>query len=373
MSQFNPFSISDYTGSEYFCDRKEETEKIISALFNSRNVTVISIRRLGKTVLIKHVLHKLPKNKNYRLLYFDILPSENLNDFISIFSNAIIKDIKNNKNFLAKISKLISSLQGKLVFDDVTGIPSLEVSISDEKEREISLKKIFEYLANQKEKYIIAIDEFQQIVNYPEKNVEAILRTHIQHQHKDNFIFSGSSNHIINSMFSSYGRPFYQSADLLELKRLDTNIYAKFIRKHFNKHDKEIDLKLIKEQIEYYKNHTFYVQYFFNRLFERTAKEISLEDFNSCSTEILKEKEYVFYSFRNLLSSLQFDLMIAIAKESGVKQINSGKFLSTYGFSQPSSVNSAAKILLEKEMIYYENGKYQIYDVFFEKWLAKTF
>ncbi len=371
--EFNPFPVLDYISPEYFCDRKNETKDVISAFSSGRNVTLISVRRLGKTVLLKHILHKLSRRRGIRVLYIDILPTENLSDFIKTFSEAIINDEKENRGFLEKISKLITAIRGKLVFDDLSGVPSVEVSLKNEQEGELSIQKIFEYLAAQKEKYIIAIDEFQQITEYPEKNVEAILRTNIQHQHKDNFIFSGSSKHTLTSIFSDYGKPFYQSSDILELGRIKTAVYARFIKKHFEKASKEIEIELIKKQIEIYHNHTFYVQYFFNRLFEKIGSKADEEDFDFVAKLILMEREYVFYNYRNLLSSLQYNVMVAIAKEGGVAQINSGKFLSKYKLSQPSSVTSAVKSLIEKEMIYFEDGKYQIYDVYFEKWLRKMY
>ena len=369
----NPFPLMDYVSPEYFCDREIETEKIISALKNGRNVTLVSVRRLGKTALLKHVLKKVSKNKSTRVLYLDILPTENLAGFIKTFSDAILKDEKSNGRFLTKVSKLLSGIKGKLVFDDVTGVPSVEVTVDDEKSGELSIQTIFEYLAEQKEKYIIVIDEFQQITNYPEKNVEAILRTQIQHQHKDSFVFSGSSKHTLISMFSDYGKPFYQSSDLLELGRIDKKVYSKFIKKQFKKRNKEIDTAYIDQQIDNFCNHTFYVQYFFNRLFEKAGSVITQADINLVAEVIVKEREYVFYNYRNLLSSLHFNILIAIAKEGGVSQINAGWFLTQYKLGQPSSVSSAVKILSDKEMIYHENGKYQIYDVFFEKWLSKVF
>ena len=60
----NPFLISNYISPAFFCDREEETSRIISALLNKRNITLTSIRRLGKTGLIKHVFYQL-KDKDY--------------------------------------------------------------------------------------------------------------------------------------------------------------------------------------------------------------------------------------------------------------------------------------------------------------------
>ena len=55
----NPFIYKGYEGPTYFCDRTEETEKIVSALENGSNITLISPRRIGKTGLIKHVFHRI--------------------------------------------------------------------------------------------------------------------------------------------------------------------------------------------------------------------------------------------------------------------------------------------------------------------------
>ena len=53
----NPFIISGYVSPEYFCDRKEETERLIDAMVNGRNVTMIAPRRMGKTGLIKNAFY----------------------------------------------------------------------------------------------------------------------------------------------------------------------------------------------------------------------------------------------------------------------------------------------------------------------------
>ena len=45
----NPFVYQGYEGPEYFFDRTEETENILSSLRNGRNITLISPRKIGKT------------------------------------------------------------------------------------------------------------------------------------------------------------------------------------------------------------------------------------------------------------------------------------------------------------------------------------
>jgi AAA+ ATPase superfamily predicted ATPase len=57
MSTTNPFLIAGYISPEYFCDREKETQKILSAIDNRRNITLLSLRRIGKTGLIKNVFY----------------------------------------------------------------------------------------------------------------------------------------------------------------------------------------------------------------------------------------------------------------------------------------------------------------------------
>ncbi|MFW6302204.1 MAG: AAA family ATPase [Bacteroidales bacterium] len=369
----NPFPISDYVSPEYFCDREDELERLKSAVQGNRNVAMLSIRRMGKTTLIKHLMYRMSEWKGYKCLYFDILPSVDLRDFVRIFSNAIVQDASKKKNFMKKMTDFLSSLQAKLVFDQVSGLPSVEFDFKSENESALSLGKIFAYLAKQKETYLIAIDEFQQILNYPEKNVEATLRTFVQNQHKDVFIFSGSSKHMMISMFTVSSRPFYQSGDLMEVNPIDKSRYVDFIESKFREKGRHIEKPMIEKTMENYHSHTFYIQYYFNRLFEKSTKRVKESDFKRVSEMILKERESVFYNYRSLLSDLQFKLMIALAKEGGTVQINAKAFIQKHGLPLPSSVNTAAKSLINKEMIYKENARYMVYDVFFEKWLEKTF
>ena len=64
----NPFLLKGYISSEYFCDRDSETQKILSAIENGRDITLISPRRMGKTGLIHHVFNQENIKNNYILI-----------------------------------------------------------------------------------------------------------------------------------------------------------------------------------------------------------------------------------------------------------------------------------------------------------------
>jgi len=372
MKVHNPFIISGYISPTFFCDREKEHERIVSAVKNGRNITILSLRRIGKTGLIKHVFHHLAGNENLRILYFDIMPTSCLSEFVREFAKSIIvEEQKRSGSYLKKITQLLSGIRGKLSFNQLTGAPELEIDYRRAQESEKDIAWIFQYLAAQKEQIVIAIDEFQQIVSYPEKNVEALLRAYCQQLNNVSFIFSGSSKHLLSSMFSEYGRPFYQSSDILFLERINKEQYADFIFQHFKSNKRNIAKEWIDKVLEEYDCYTFYVQFFFNKLFATEIKEITPELITEISQEILREREGIYYNYKNLLTNNQFALLKAIAKEGKVLRPNSGEFIHKYRLTQPSSINRSLKSLLDKEMIYEERKAYRVYDLFFSKWLAQ--
>ena len=87
---------------------------------------------------------------------------------------------------------------------------------------------------------IVAFDEFQQISKYPEKNIEALLRSHIQHLSNVHFIFSGSGCHLVTEMFLSSARPFYNSTSILELYPIVAEEYIPFVCHWFDVYERAI-------------------------------------------------------------------------------------------------------------------------------------
>lgn len=370
MKPQNPFLVSGYYSPEYFCNRADETDRVINALANGRNITIFSIRRIGKTGLIEHVLNKIKSDKKKYIFYLDILATTKLADFVNLFASTVLNKLESKpEKFIKKIGEIFSSIRPVISFDPNTGAPMLQLNVQSVEEADKSLEKIFKYLKESGKEIIIAIDEFQQIVNYPEKNVEAILRTHIQRASGVNFIFSGSQKHILLSIFSKYGKPFYQSTEIMQLERIPEKDYSEFIIKKFEQGKKKINNVTVVKILEICRRHTYYVQFLCNRLYGLKDRVISETLVGETLESILKENEPVYINYRNLLTEYQWKVLTAIAIEGNAKLITSGEFIAKHNLGTPSSVHSAVKALLNKEMIYKEGEDYFIYDVFLERWL----
>ncbi|MGZ5244791.1 MAG: AAA family ATPase [Bacteroidia bacterium] len=374
MKVTNPFLTSGYVSAEYFCDRELETEKLVNALQNGRNITLISLRRIGKTGLIHHVFYQLQQEKDVKCFYIDIMPTTNLADFIRQFSNAIIGKMDSApEKTLKKIAAFFSGLRPVISYDPMTAQPSLEFALNTPQQAEATLAQLFAYLAQQKKHIIIALDEMQQIIHYPEKNTEALLRAHVQQTPNVNFIFSGSHKHLLLSMFSHHGRPFYQSTEVLQLGTISPEKYAQFIKEKFSKINVKISDEAIGWTLNWCRLHTWYVQYFFNKLYAEKIRYITEESAHTMAARILEENQTIYYTYRNLLTDYQWQLLSAIAKSETVKMPTSKAFINTYKLGSASSVKTALKALLDKEMIFLDEGNgYMVYDVFLSRWIERA-
>ncbi|MFZ4564557.1 MAG: ATP-binding protein, partial [Bacteroidales bacterium] len=212
----------------------------------------------------------------------------------------------------------------------------------------------------------------QQICDYPEKNTEALLRTIMQENPQIRFIFSGSDKHMMEGIFAVTNRPFYQSVEMMYLGPVPAASYREFIRGHFSDAHYTIADVEIDDILSWCRNHTFYIQYFCNRLFDRAAPVINREILHLISLEILSSYEPLYLSYQRLLTDHQFSLLRAIAVENGVARPLSGDFISKYHLKGASSVKTSLVSLSGKQMLIEIDKVWVVYDVFFARWLEHT-
>jgi uncharacterized protein len=114
----NPFIIKDYSGPEYFCNRITETSRITNAIENQRNLTLSSIRKMGKTGLIHHVFHHLGQQSEVDAIYFDIYFTESLSGFINKFGTSLLSVKESfSERIKRKISDFIRRIRPTITYD----------------------------------------------------------------------------------------------------------------------------------------------------------------------------------------------------------------------------------------------------------------
>ncbi len=364
----NPFPITGYKSHEYFCDRRMETERLLSAIENQRNITLISARRMGKTGLILHAFEQLAKDSTQIPIYFDIMGTTALNEFAEVFSNAVLRSISKTESAWKGFLRKLAALRPGLSFDPLTGEPRISLDIRNEQEVALALDLVFELIAQKKQSFVVAIDEFQQIASYPEKNVEALLRSYVQKVSNISFIFSGSKKHMLSEMFSQPSRPFFSSTEMMFLGVIDQSEYFQFIRSHFSKNRKTIDDEALNSIAHYTGLHTFYVQFLCNRLYS-SFKKVTEKEVTDTMRTILHENEPIYANYLNLLTTTQYRTLRAIALEGIVEKHTSGEFLTAHHLGAASSVSQAVSSLRGKEFIHDDAGRLSVQDKFFAQWI----
>jgi AAA+ ATPase superfamily predicted ATPase len=370
MKTNNPFLISGYNSPEYFCDRKQETSTIIDAMHNSRNITLVAPRRMGKTGLIKHAFYLLNKQEpDIATFYIDIYSTQSLGDFVKLLANTVLGKLDTApQKALNRIKQFIHSCRPAFTFDEITGAPKVTIELTPNEE-ENTLKEIFDYIKSSDTHCIIAIDEFQQIAEYPEKGIEALLRSYIQFIPNVNFIFAGSKQHVMQEMFTSSKRPFYQSTQLLTIGTIDKDKYADFAISHFAKNGVTLPREVFDIIYNKFDGYTWYIQCLLNRLYGYNSN-IDSELVAHATEQIVAEMSYSYANLLRAYSPGHIRLLKAISQEGCVKEILSGTFISKHKLRAASSVSSALKKLIDNELVYETANGYIIYDRLMNEYLC---
>ena len=367
----NPFLTYGYESAEYFCDRKAETRELITQLTNGNHAALISPRRMGKTGLIHHCFAQREIQEHYYTFLIDIYATKNLQDMVYRMGQSIVNRLKTRgQSAIDGFLRFVTSLRTGISFDG-QGNASWNIGLGDIKSPDFTLEEIFNYLKAADKRCIVAIDEFQAITDYPEQNIEELMRTYVQDCRNAVFVFSGSQKSMMSEMFSSPARPFYQSVSLMFLKPVALSEYEIFAREHFEKAGKQIADNVVRTIYERFDGTTWYLQKVFNQLFA-TKDSVIVSDVDKAVEQIISQNEEAYKDLLFQLTARQRDLLVAVSRENKAKQITGMTFVKRYHLSSASSVQKSAQSLIEKQLLTQQQGVYEVYDMFLSEWLSKS-
>ena len=155
---------------------QSELEIVLDALRNERNLTLVSSSNSKRVDLIHEAFSFLREQEKDAITYYiNIANTQTLDELSKIFAEIVVgKDC-------------------------------------------VSLNQIFLHLSVLEKRVYIAIDNFQQILKYPEKGIDTLLRSCVEESTNVTFIFAGNNEHEMHKMFVSPTKPFYQSTQFLKM------------------------------------------------------------------------------------------------------------------------------------------------------------
>ncbi len=371
----NPFVYGEIVTGENFCNRTREIKELVTDIINCQNVIIFSQRRYGKTSLIKLVLRKV-KAKGILTFYVDLYPAINKSKFIEIYAGAISSGLPGGvRQVVKKIKEYLPRIIPKVVMDD----QSFHFEFEFERTGNISphiddlLGAVKKEADRQKKSAVVVFDEFQEIANFDDDEIERKMRSVFQNHRNVSYIFMGSKTHLMRDIFNNPKRPFYKSGKHYPLDKIDPKELRLFAKKKFSDQSIVIGNNELNSILNNTECHPYYFQMLCNVLWElcMETRIITEADIDEALDILISRESSVYVAIWEELTIKQKNLMVALAKEE-YPEVFSKKFLETYGLGQSSSIQKALKKLLKKELVQQGNGSYVIYDLFFKKWIRRT-
>ena len=271
---------------------------------------------------------------------------------------------------LRRLLQFFGSWRPVFSADPITGMPTVSVSV-EASQTEMTLKTIFDYLKQNRHHIYIAIDEFQQIIYYPETGTEALLRSYMQFAPNVHFIFSGSKQHLMAQIFNSPDRPFYQSTVGMGLYPLHEEIYYDFARRFFEAKKGRLSKEIFHAIYTQFDGVTANIQQILNRLYEISKTIDNEQQVTEAIQHIINRSSMQYEGLLLFLTDNQLSLLKAIAKTDCVKSPQAAEFIRQYELPSASSVKTALTVLIDKDLVYHNTNGYTVYDRFFALWLKQ--
>ena len=359
----NPFVIIGDIPEPYFCDREAETQKIIRTVTNEGNIVLMSPRRMGKSRLVKHVFKQPEVSEHYLTFYIDLLHTSSIREFAYTFGKTVFEQLKSkNEKRLQSLVLALKSIAGTFGFDPTTGLPTFTLEMGRIQSPEYTIQEVMGWLEESETPCIVCFDEFQRINKYPDNKqgqVEAMLRGIIQH--------------LLSEMFFSSAKPFYNSADQLNLNPLKIDIYSDFVKLWMERYEKTIDIDAFRFYYEKFEGTTYYLQKMMHEAFidcdAGTVCDKTLLD--KTYANMLEEARENTSKLLGTLTEHQKNALYAIAREGKAERVLSAAFIKRHALVSTSSMQSAIKKLIEMELISTHNSTYSVSDIMMRLYITE--
>lgn len=170
-------------------------------------------------------------------------------------------------------------------------------------------------------------------------------------------------------MFGSAARPFYQSTATISLAPIDKEVYVHFAARLCKENGKQVEESAIEDLYDLVGGYTYYLQRSMNTVFSLlpSGETADRTFILSRIDEILTSNTDAYQDLLSALTPNQRALLSAVAVEGRAMNITSTEFISRHGLGAVSSVQSAARSLLKRQLMTRDPQKqYYLDDKFLE-------
>lgn len=337
-----------------FCNRSNETKKLIGNIESGKHTFLVAPRRYGKSSLCENAFLQL--NCAWSKIDFYIAVTEK--DAERVLLNGVTELIGKSIGSVEKLGhvlkKYATRLRPKLTVG--TDPVKLELSLSEENsspaENIAEALLILEHLLREKQKQaVLLLDEFQEIGNMPTgRGIEGAIRHVAQETQNLSIIFCGSNPHLLKAMFEDERRPLYKLCRKIALNRIEKTHYQTHIQAAAQqKWGKPLPVDVFEGIMSVTERHPYYVNYLCDELFSECTTLPTLNDLEAAWQLVVEEEQSDLMKDFSALPDNQRKLMRYIANHDG--QSLYGNEISKKMDVPGNSVSRTIAGLIEKDYI----------------------
>jgi AAA+ ATPase superfamily predicted ATPase len=370
----NPFKYGTVVLGKDFADRQAELKELESRLKEPVKIFLLAPRRYGKTSLIENVLNTLQK-EDMLIAYVDLYWATSVRDFLELYASKVIRGSKSISIRAASyVKKFFPRLRPKLSFDP-SGNPELSLDIAPNASPE-SVEEILNLperlAASMGKRFVVAFDEFQEIMRLNGGILEKQIRAAIQHHNHVSYLFAGSKTHMLIDMVSDETRPFYQMGTLMALKKIPEKVFKHFIRSKFDKSGKKISARAVNQILAECENIPHYVQLLSFNVWDHFQKvtHITVAHVKKSLLITLRSQEPSYLTLWEGLTIHQRKTLRAVGHLRG-RLLTAKGSIQKFDLESASNASKSLSALRSKGILRKEKESYVFEDVFFGRWIEK--
>jgi uncharacterized protein len=372
----NPFRYGALALDEAFADRERELRELVSDVRNGQDVVIFAPRRYGKSSLVWRAMSRLSP-RTALVAHVDLMTTptkhklaEKLADSIydnvaSVLERARERALAPFRSLLVQPTVTIDPVDGRLRFTFELGRQPADI--------DTTLERLFalpgELGAGRGRSVALVLDEFQEVVEI-DPQLPKLMRSVFQEQPEVAHVYLGSRRHVMERIFNDENEPFWRSAKSVELGPIDPGSFADHIGERFAATGKRIGAEVVAELLERTGGHPYATQELAYFLWEQTpAGDETGEQESAAALAAVVRAEHAHFSLVwERAPRTQRLLLEALAAEQPGRPLSSD-YRRRHDLPSASSVQKAARALVDRELIANDRGSYWISEPFLAEWI----
>lgn len=346
------FPLGGPVSEKDIVDREDFLISLETRLLECQSIMLAGPRRIGKTSLALEVIRRIKGKENY-VAFVDLFRYNTKRELALAIINACLENrsgisktttaLKDGLKKITGAAKLTAKVQDLEV---AFGLPGENKSDDDLFNYALELPEV---LAKKDKKHLVLVfDEFQEVIRIAGEDALKVMRSYFQVQQHVAYLFLGSKEGMMNTIFGDKKQAFYRFATILPIPSIPSEAWVEYISRKFQAQKIIIIDRVISEVLSLSGGHPqdtmLLCSEIYYALLEAGVNNLGLDFVRLGYERALSSLSPVFDELLDELGGIGITRRILISLAKGLR-IYSG--LS----NNPNDIKRAVDILLDKAII----------------------